>query len=107
MGFRDTFVYKFCKAIRMEITVDLPNDLTQRPDPAREALEAVAIAGYRSGKLTAFEAGRLLGLGSRFEFEAFLKGRGIYDHGYSADDLADDLKTLGKLQGRTDAHPKA
>jgi hypothetical protein len=40
----------------VEITVELPNDLTQRPDPAREAVEALAIAGYRSGKLTALEA---------------------------------------------------
>ena len=82
----------------MEIVVQLPNDLTQRADPAREALEAIAIAGYRSGKLTAFEAGRLLGLSSRFEFEAFLKGRGICDGAYSADDLADDINTFRRLQ---------
>jgi hypothetical protein len=45
----------------MEITVELPNDFAQRPDPAREAVEALAIAGYQSGKLTAFQASRLLG----------------------------------------------
>ena len=91
----------------MEIVVELPNDLTQRADPAREALEAIAIAGYRSGKLTAFEAGRLLGLSSRFGFEAFLKGRGIYDCAYSADDLADDINTFRRLQDRNDSHSKA
>lgn len=90
----------------MEIIVELPNDLTERPDPAREALEAVAIAGYRSGKLTAWEAGRLLGL-ARFEFEGFLKKHRIYDHAYSADDLADDVDSLRKLRERTDTHPKA
>ena len=82
----------------MQITVELPNDLAQRPDPAREALEAVAIAGYRSGGLTAFQAGRLLGFSSRFEFETFLKNRGIYDHAYSAKDLAEDLDSLTKLR---------
>ena len=44
------------------------DDFTQRPDPAREAVEALAIAGYQSGKLTAFQASRLVGFGSRFEW---------------------------------------
>lgn len=82
----------------MEITVQLPNDLTQHPDPAREALEALAIAGYCSGKLTAFQASRLLGFSFRFEFEGFLKARNIYDQAYSVEDLAEDLETLQKLE---------
>jgi len=81
----------------VQITVELPNDLAQHPDPAREMLEAVAIAGYRSGGLTAYQAGRLLGMSSRFEFETFLKNRGINDGAYGADDLADDLESLNKL----------
>lgn len=83
----------------MQITVELPNDLAQRPDPARETLEAVAIAGYRAGHLTGYQAGRLLGFSSRFEFEAFLKSRNIYDHAYGLGDLAEDLEALRKLQG--------
>jgi predicted HTH domain antitoxin len=82
----------------MQITVELPNDLTQRPDPAREALEALAIAGYRSATLTAFQAARLLGFTSRFEFEAFLKARNIFDHAYGLEDLAGDVETLRKLE---------
>jgi predicted HTH domain antitoxin len=82
----------------VEITVELPNDLTQRPDPAREAVEALAIAGYRSGKLTAFQASRLLGFKSRFEFEGFLKAHNIYEHAYSEEDLAEDTETLRKLE---------
>ncbi len=89
----------------MEITVELPNDLTQRPDPAREAVEALAIAGYRSGKLTAFQASRLLGFDSRFEFEGFLKARNIYDHAYSVEDLAEDTETLRKLEENAEDHP--
>ena len=86
----------------MEITVELPNDFTQRPDPAREAVEALAIAGYQSGKLTAFQASRLLGFGSRFEFDRFLKARNIYDHAYSVEDLAADLETLRRLDQNTE-----
>ena len=82
----------------MQITVELPNDLAQRPDPAREALEAVAIAGYRAGSLSAYQAGRLLGFDSRFAFESFLKNRGICDRAYGAEDLAEDLASLDKLQ---------
>ena len=85
----------------MEITVKLPNDLTQRPDPAREALEALSIAGYCSGNLTAYQASCLLGLNSRFEFEGFLKARNIYDQAYSSEDLAEDLETLRQLERNT------
>ncbi len=82
----------------MQITVNLPNDIAQHPDPAREALEAVAIAAYRAGNLTSYQAGRLLGLGSRFEFEALLKARGIYEHAYGSAELAEDWNTLRKLE---------
>jgi predicted HTH domain antitoxin len=85
----------------VEITVDLPNDLAQRPDPAREALEALAIAGYRTGKLSAHQAGSLLGFTSRFQFEGFLKAHNILEHAYSAEDLADDVKTLRDLPDET------
>ena len=90
----------------MEITVELPNDLAQRPDPAREAVEALALAGYRSGKLSAFQASRLLGFDSRFEFEGFLKARNIYDHAYSIEDLVEDAETLHKLEGNADAQDR-
>jgi predicted HTH domain antitoxin len=85
----------------VEITVELPNDLTQRPDPAREALEALAIAGYRSGKLSAPQASSLLGFTSRFQFEGFLKARNILDHAYNAEDLAEDVRTLRNLPENT------
>ena len=52
----------------MKITVELPDDVAQRPDPGREALEVLAIEGYRSGALTHYQASQLLGL-SRFPFD--------------------------------------
>jgi len=80
----------------MRITVQLPDDLTQHPDPAREAVEALAIEGYRSGALSHYQASHLLGL-SRFEFEGFLKERNIYDHAYSIEDLEQDMETMRRL----------
>ena len=83
----------------MKITVELPDNLAQRPDPGREALEALAIEGYRSGALSHYQAGQLLGL-SRFEFDGFLKARNIYDHAYDVEDLDRDLEDLRKFEAR-------
>ena len=81
----------------MKITVDLPGDIAQRPDPGHLALEALAIEGYRSGALSHYEASQLLGL-SRLEFEQWLKRRHIDDHAYDVEDLEQDLKTLEQLE---------
>lgn len=83
----------------MQITVDLPDDIAQHPDAAREALEALVIEGYRSEALSHFQASQMLGL-SRFEFDGFLKERHIYDHAYDEADLARDLETLRKLRAK-------
>lgn len=83
----------------MEITVHLPDDLAQQPNPGRAALESLAIEGYRSGALSHFEAGQLLGL-SRFEFDGFLKERQIFDHAYDVEDLKDDQETLRQLKAK-------
>ncbi len=83
----------------MQITVELPDDIAQHADPGREALEALAIEGYRAGTLTHHQAARLLGF-TRFEFDGFLKDRQIYDHAYSIEDLERDLADLDQLRAR-------
>jgi predicted HTH domain antitoxin len=83
----------------MQITVQLPDDLAQHPNPGRVALESLAIEGYRAGTLSHFEASQLLGL-SRFEFDGFLKERRIYDHAYGLEDLAHDRETFRELQAK-------
>jgi predicted HTH domain antitoxin len=81
----------------MKITVELPDDLAQRPDPGREALEALAIEGYRSGALTHYEASQLVQL-SRLEFDALLRRRNIDDHAYDVEDLEQDVETIERLE---------
>jgi predicted HTH domain antitoxin len=83
----------------MQITVDLPDDIAGHPDPGREALEALAIEGYRAGTLSHYQASQLLGL-TRFEFDGFLKDRHIYDHAYGVEDFEHDLDTLRRLDAR-------
>jgi predicted HTH domain antitoxin len=81
----------------MKITVDLPDDVAERPDPGREALEALAIEAYRSGALTHHQASQLLRM-SRLEFEALLKRRHVEEHAYDVADLERDLETLERLE---------
>jgi predicted HTH domain antitoxin len=83
----------------MEITVKLPDDLAQHPEPGREALEALVIEGYRSGALSHYQASQLLGI-SRFQFDGFLKQRNVYEHAYDIQDLDQDRETFRKLQSR-------
>jgi len=95
--FYSNLYVKIWYARSMQIRVELPDDIARRPGPGREALEALAIEGYRSGALTHYQASQLLGL-SRLEFDRFLKDRNVYDHAYDADDLEQDLETLRQLE---------
>jgi predicted HTH domain antitoxin len=83
----------------MRITVELPDDVARHTDPGREALEALAIEGYRSGAFSLPQAARLLGL-TRYEFDGLLKARNIYDHAYGVEDLDRDLEDLRKFDER-------
>src|SRR5580692_3109571 len=94
------------RAIFMRITIDLAEDIARHAAPAREALEAVAIEGYRSGALSAYQARTLLGV-TRFEFDGFLKDRNIWEHAYSQEDLERDRETLALLDSETGAGPLA
>ena len=83
----------------MQITVELPDDIAGHPQAGRQALEALVIEGYRSGKLTHHESSQLLGL-TRLEFDDFLQDRGVYEHAYSAEDVTRDLIDLAKFQAQ-------
>lgn len=76
----------------MQITVQLPDDLVQRPDPARAALEAVAIEGYRSGALSAYQTRVLLGFETRYELDGFLKEHQVWERAYNLEDLKKDAE---------------
>src|SRR5437762_4073950 len=92
---------------RMRVTVDLPDDISNAlhegwSDLNRQALEAIAVEGYRTGALTESQVRRLLGLESRFEVHALLKEHRVPLH-YTQADLEEDLashRSLGILSGR-------
>ncbi|GAC1414662.1 MAG: hypothetical protein NVSMB62_00900 [Acidobacteriaceae bacterium] len=74
----------------MQITVQLPDDLATHPNAAREALEAFAIEGYRSGAFSAYQTRLLLHIETRHELDDFLKKHEVWDHAYSVRDLEND-----------------
>jgi hypothetical protein len=66
----------------MQVHLDIPEDVARRFDAepggiTRAALEALAIEGVRSGKLTEHQARQLLGIRSRYEMDGFLKAHGV------------------------------
>jgi hypothetical protein len=74
----------------MRIIVTIPDDLAQHPNPAREALEAFAIEGYRSGALSAYQTRLLLGFETSAEFDSFLKAHQVWEHAFTVEDLEKD-----------------
>lgn len=63
---------------------------------SRETLETLALEGYSSGELTAYQVQRLLGFESRMEVDGFLKARGV-PLDYSLADLERDREALRTL----------
>ena len=86
----------------MDVTVHIPDDLACHMaeaggDLSRRALEGLALKEYKSGHLTDPELRRLLGFGTRYELDGFLKAHGVYED-YTMEDLErerEDLRRLG------------
>src|SRR5580658_886221 len=97
-----TFLLCFDYALSMQLTLEIPDDVAQSlapagGDPARAALEALAIEGYRSGALSAYRTRRLLGFETRYELDGFLKAHNVWEHAYTLEDLQQDRGTLRQL----------
>jgi Uncharacterised protein family (UPF0175) len=81
--------------VPVQVTLDLPDDISkalegQWSDLPRQALEALAVEGYRTGALTENQVQRLLGFESRFQVHAILKDHRVPMR-YTQSDLEDDL----------------
>ena len=81
----------------MTITVQLPDDLATHKNAGREALEALAIEGYRTGVLTHRQAAAMLDL-YWLDFEGLLKERGVMEGSYDEDALRQDIQTMDALR---------
>jgi hypothetical protein len=72
--------------IQLNLPEDIARDLAQNHDVTRAVVEAIALEGYRSGKLSQAQVRRLLGYETRMEVDGFLKEHGIYLE-YTHEDL--------------------
>jgi hypothetical protein len=93
-----------CYPYPVEITLKIPDELARQvapegSDPARVALEALALEGYRTERLSESAVRQMLGFETRMEVHAFLKQHGVYLH-YDIADLEQDQATAEKLRGR-------
>lgn len=85
----------------MNVTVRVPDELAARlaaegGDLERRALEAFAVAEYQAGRLTRFELRELLGIPTRFELDAFLKQRSVFEQ-YTLEDVQREVEALERL----------
>jgi len=86
----------------MNLTVEIPDDLAEQltateGDVSRRALEALALEAYRNGHLTEEGLRRMLGFGTRYQLDGFLKAHGVWID-YTVEDFrreVDSLKRLG------------
>jgi hypothetical protein len=85
----------------MDLTVQIPDDLASRMgasggDLPRRALEALALEEFKSGHISKPELRRLLGFGTRYELDGFLKAHDVYED-YTLQDLEQELEGLSRL----------
>jgi predicted HTH domain antitoxin len=85
----------------MNLTVEIPDDLVGRltaagGDLSRRALEALALEEFRSGHITKAELRRLLGFGTRYELDGFLKAHAVWID-YTVEDFQRELQDLKRL----------
>jgi hypothetical protein len=94
----------------VQITVTLPDDLAaplvpNGQEPARAALEALALEAYRQRRITGCQLRTLLGIPSRYELDGFLKLHEVYD--YTVEDFDHDLATIHELAEKRKAERPA
>lgn len=78
----------------MTITVQLPDAVgsllfASGQEPTRAVLEAIALEGYRSERLTEWDVRELLGFETRMQVHEFLKQHEAFLH-YTVEDLRHD-----------------
>jgi predicted HTH domain antitoxin len=90
----------------MKIEVEIPDELAralneQKQDLPRAVIEALALEGYRSRRLSTAQVRRLLGFSTRIRVHEFLREHGVYLN-YSVADLEQDIATSRRLDETRD-----
>ena len=88
----------------MHVTLDIPDTLADQllasgKDPARAALEALAIEGYRSRQLSESQIKRILGYGTRLQVHTLLSEHAV-PLNYGVKELNQDIETIRRLEAQ-------
>ena len=86
----------------VEIVLNIPDEIAAQmdlnaPELTRSALEAFALEGYRSERLSEGDVRELLGFETRMEVHAFLKENGVHLQ-YSVADLERDRVAAAQIR---------
>jgi predicted HTH domain antitoxin len=82
----------------VNVAIEIPDEIgrvlaSQAGGISRAVLEAVAVEYYRSGAITPALVQQMLGLGSRWATESFLRRVEAF-HDYTMDDLERDIAAI-------------
>lgn len=84
----------------MNVVLEIPDAFAERlqadGDVSRQALEALVIEGFRSGRLSKSEVRRLLGFGSRPALDDFFAAHGLAGT-YTEQDRDQDREDLRRI----------
>jgi hypothetical protein len=85
----------------MQVTLDIPDDLAAHfaeagKDLSQAALEALAVEGYRTQRLTESDVKRLLGYGTRMQVHTLLNQHNV-DLNYTIEHLQQDIAASDKF----------
>lgn len=85
----------------MQVTLTIPDDLAAHliapgQDPAQAAIEALALEGYRSQRLSENEVRLMLGYETRTEVHSLLAAHDVCLH-YTLSDLEHDIQASEEL----------
>jgi len=84
----------------MNLVLHIPDDLAERlgasGDVERQALEALVLESYRTGRISTDELGRVLGLDGLDAIDGFLKAHEIYEP-YTLADFEREQQALDRL----------
>ena len=88
----------------MRLTITIPDDVAAQLQNGaegieRKVLEFVAIQGYLSEELTAYDVQKRLGFESRFEVDAFFKAHCVR-RDYTLEDLERERETASAIFGQ-------
>ena len=85
----------------MEVTLQIPDEIARHmtqagTDLSRRVLESFALEEFKSGRITKPELRKLLGFGTRWKLDGFLKSHGVYEN-YTLEDFEQERQALRDL----------